>query len=262
VLHELKEVLDDVGVYEWNEVEDFNTKFFNKEDAQVLSPIIERAAERFIHELELEDDDKADFKIKAKQFVKIYGQMASIMPFEIVVWEKLYWFLKFLIPKLPVKPGDVDGLDELLESVDLSTYGLERVRLNEKIGLEDSDSTLDPQNPNPRGAHGSDEDKDPLDLIIQSFNERWFQSWEVTPEDQRVKFISLTKSIKAHPDFESKYLNNSDEQNKSIAFEKIMNDVMSKQRKQELDLYRLYAKDDAFKIALFDTMRRMASVGQ
>ena len=33
---------------------------------------------------ELEDDDKVDFKIKAKQFVKIYGQMASIMPYEIV----------------------------------------------------------------------------------------------------------------------------------------------------------------------------------
>lgn len=261
VLHELKEVLDDVGVYEWNEVEDFNSKFFNKEDAQVLSPIIEHAAERFVNDLELEDDEKADFKIKAKQFVKIYGQMAAIMPFEVLNWEKLFWFLKFLIPKLPVKPTGIEGLDELLESIDLSTYGLERVRLNESIGLDDTESEVDPQNPNPRGAHGTDEDKDPLDLIIQSFNERWFQGWEATPEDQRVKFISLTKSIQAHPDFEAKYLNNSDEQNKSIAFEKIMNDVMAKQRKQELDLYRLYAKDDAFKIALFDTMKRMAGNG-
>ncbi|MFD2540747.1 type I restriction endonuclease subunit R [Lacinutrix gracilariae] len=262
VLHELKEVLDDVGVYEWNEVEDFNIKFFNKEDAQVLSPIIEHAAERFIHELELEDDDKADFKIKAKQFVKIYGQMASIMPFEMLQWEKLYWFLKFLIPKLPIKNPEIDALDELLSSVDLSTYGLERVRLNETIGLDDSDSELDPQNPNPRGAHGTDEDKDPLDLIIQSFNEKWFQNWEVTPEDQRVKFISLTKSIQAHPDFLQKVVENSDEQNKNLAFQKILDEVMSKQRKQELDLYRLYAKDDAFKIAFFDTMKRMASVGK
>jgi len=257
VLHELKEVLDEVGVYEWNEVEHFNELFFSKVDAQVLSPIIERAAERFVHELELEDDDKADFKIKAKQFIKIYGQMAAIMPFEIVNWEKLFWFLKFLVPKLPVKPDAIDGLDELLESIDLSTYGLERVRLNETIGLDDSESEVDPQNPNPRGAHGTGEEHDPLDLIIQSFNERWFQGWDATPEDQRVKFISLTKSIQAHPDFETKYLNNLDEQNKSIAFEKIMDDVMSKQRKQELDLYRLYAKDDAFKIALFDTMKRM-----
>ena len=258
VLHELKEVLDDVGVYEWSEVEQFNELFFNKVDAQILSPIIEKAAERFVNELDLEDDDKADFKIKAKQFVKIYGQMAAIMPFEILEWEKLFWFLKFLVPKLPVRPDAIDGLDELLESIDLSTYGLERVRLNEAIDLDANDSEVDPQNPNPRGAHGNGEEHDPLDLIIQSFNERWFHGWEATPEDQRVKIISLSKSIQAHPDFESKYLNNSDEQNKNIAFEKIMNDVMSKQRKQELDLYRLYAKDDAFYQAFFDTMKRLS----
>jgi type I restriction enzyme R subunit len=262
VLHELKNVLDEVGVYEWSEVEDFNEKFFNKEDAQVLSPIIERAAERFVHELELEDDEKADFKIKAKQFVKIYGQMASILPFEVLTWEKLFWFLKFLIPKLPINNPDIDALDALLNSIDLSTYGLERVRLNEKIGLDDSDSTVDPQNPNPRGAHGTEEDLDPLDLIINSFNEKWFQGWEATPEDQRVKFISLTKSIQTHPDFQSKVAENLDEQNKNLAFQKILDDVMSKQRKQELDLYRLYAKDEAFKTAFFDTMKRMSSVNQ
>ncbi|MBA6152400.1 type I restriction endonuclease subunit R [Gelidibacter maritimus] len=259
VLHELKNVLDEVGVYEWGEVEDFNIKFFNKEDAQVLSPIIERAAERFVHELELEDDDKADFKIKAKQFVKIYGQMASIMPYAIANWEKLFWFLKFLIPKLPVRPDDTGGLDELLESVDLSTYGLERVKLNQSIGLDDSETEVDPQNPNPRGAHGQGEDEDPLDLIINSFNERWFQGWEATPDDQRVKFISLTKSIQAHPDFQSKVAENRDAQNKDLAFKKILDDVMSKQRKQELDLYRLYAKDEAFYQAFFDTMKRMSS---
>ncbi len=260
VLHELKDILDEVGVYEWTEVEEFVTKFFQKVDAQVLSPIIERAAERFKIELELNDDDKADFKIKAKQFVKIYGQMASILPFEVLNWEKLFWFLKFLIPKLTIKDTDIDGLDELLESVDLSTYGLERVRLNETIGLDDSETDVDPQNPSPRGAYGSDAEMDPLELIIKSFNERWFQGWEATPEDQRVKFINLTKSIQAHPDFQTKVAENTDEQNKDLAFKKILDDVMSKQRKQELDLYRLYAKDDAFYRAFFDTMKRMASL--
>jgi type I restriction enzyme R subunit len=262
VLHELKDVLDEVGVYEWSEVEDFNIKFFNKEDAQVISPIIERAAERFKNGLELEHDDKADFKIKAKQFVKIYGQMASILPFEILNWEKLFWFLKFLIPKLPIVDAEIDALDELLSSVDLTTYGLERVRLNETIGLDDSESEVDPQNPSPRGAHGTDEEKDPLDLIINSFNERWFQGWEATPEDQRVKFIGLAKSIQAHPDFKVKVEENFDEQNKDLAFQKILDDVMSKQRKQELDLYRLYAKDEAFHKAFFDTMKRISGSGK
>ncbi|MDD7914112.1 type I restriction endonuclease subunit R [Polaribacter haliotis] len=260
VLHELKEVLDDRGVYEWIEVEDFNIKFFNKEKAEVIGKIIERAAERFKHELELEDDEKADFKIKAKQFVKIYGQMASIIDFEVLNWEKLFWFLKFLIPKLPINDTEIDALDELLNSVDLSTYGLERVRLNEAIELDADETEVDPQNPNPRGAHGNGEEHDPLDLIVSSFNERWFQNWEVTPEDQRVKFITLTKSIQAHEDFQSKVLENGDEQNKNLAFKKILDEVMSKQRKQELDLYRLYAKDDAFYKAFFDTMKRMSQI--
>jgi type I restriction enzyme R subunit len=48
-------------------------------------------------------------------------------------WEKLYWFLKFLIPKLYVRDPALDQIDELLESIDLSTYGLERVNLNYAI---------------------------------------------------------------------------------------------------------------------------------
>jgi type I restriction enzyme, R subunit len=257
VLHELKATLDDIGVYEWSEVEDFVIKYFNGIDAQKLSPIIDQAANRFNSELDLKDEAKADYKIKAKQFVKIYGQMASIMPFEVLDWEKLFWFLKFLIPKLIVRTKEDELIDALLESVDLSTYGLERTKLNHSIGLDDSATELDPQNPNPRGAHGSEEEKDPLDEIIKSFNERWFHGWDATPEDQRVKFISISRHIQAHPDFKTKVADNTDVQNRDLAFKKILDEVMGQQRKKELELYKLYAKDESFYQALFDTMKRM-----
>ena len=259
VLHEIKAILDDVGVYEWSEVEDFVDKYFKKVDAQLLSPIIDVAADRFNFQLELEDSDKADFKIKAKQFVKIYGQMASILPYEVVNWEKLFWFLKFLVPKLIIVDPDVDALDELLNSVDLSTYGLERVKLNSTISLDDSETELDPQNPNPRGAHGNDKDENPLDLIINSFNERWFQGWEATPEEQRAKFVNLAKNMQTHPDFKAKYAENADTQNRDIAFDKIFDDIMSKQRKLELDLYKKVTQDDSFRIAMQDTLKRILS---
>ena len=71
-------------------------------------------------------------------------------------------------------------MDELLNSLDLSTYGLERVKLNTTIELDATETEVKPQNPNPCGAHGGGEEKDPLDLIIRSFNERWFQGWEAT----------------------------------------------------------------------------------
>jgi type I restriction enzyme R subunit len=257
VLHEIKAILDDVGVYEWSEVEDFVDKYFKKVDAQLLSPIIDIAADRFNFQLELDDSEKADFKIKAKQFVKIYGQMASILPYEVVNWEKLFWFLKFLIPKLIIVDGSIDALDELLNSVDLSTYGLERVKLNSSISLDDSETELDPQNPNPRGAHGNDKEEDPLDLIINSFNEKWFQGWEATPEEQRAKFVNLAKNMQTHPDFKAKYAENTDTQNRDIAFDKIFADIMSKQRKLELDLYKKVTQDDSFRIAMQDTLKRI-----
>lgn len=257
VLHELKGVLDEVGVYEWEEVEDFVSKYFKSVDAQLLSPIIDIAANRFNVELELEDEEKADFKIKAKQFVKIYGQMASIMPYEVVVWEKLFWFLKFLIPKLIVRTKEDELIDELLESVDLSTYALERTKLNHAIGLDDSEAELDPQNPNPRGAHGGDEEKDPLDEIIRIFNERWFQGWSATPEEQRVKFISTVKEVKKHIDFQSKFADNKDAQNRKIAIVRIINDVMMQLRKKDLGFYKLYAQDDAFNQSFIDSIIRV-----
>ena len=214
-------------------------------------------ADRFNHDLELEEDEKADFKIKAKQFVKIYGQMAAIMPYELLDWEKLFWFLKFLIPKLIISESGGDVIDALLDSVDLSTYGLERTQLNHAIGLDESSAELDPQNPNSRGTHGSEEEHDPLDEIIKAFNERWFHGWEATPQDRRVKLISLMNNIKAHPDYQSKVADNRDMQNREIALKKIMDNVMRRQRKKELDLYKLYAKDDSFYQAFFDTMKRM-----
>jgi type I restriction enzyme R subunit len=261
VLHDLKDALDDVGVYEWEEVESFIEKYFGGVDASELSPIIDRVAQRFNSELALEDEERADYKIKAKQFVKIYGQMASIMPYEIVEWEKLFWFLKFLIPKLIIKDKNQDILDELLNSVDLSTYGLERVKLNVTIGLDEGATELEPQNPNPRGVHSGDEEKDLLDEIINNFNERWFQKWGDAPEDQKIRLIRIAQKMKEHPDLQSKYIDNPDEHTKELAYNKIITEVMNQERRSELDLYRLFSQDRDFRDALQDTVKRVLSIG-
>ncbi|MGJ0330078.1 DEAD/DEAH box helicase family protein [Aliarcobacter cryaerophilus] len=260
VLHELKDALDDLGVYESSEVDEFFEKYFKGVDASKLSPIIDKAAQRFNIELELEDEEKADYKIKAKQFVKIYGQMSSIMPYEIVAWEKLFWFLKFLIPKMIIKDKDQDKLDELLNSVDLSTYGLERVKLGVSIGLDESATQLDPQNANPRGAHTNSE-KDELDKIINSFNERWFSGWAETPQESREKILHIIKKVKQHKDFETKYQNNQDSHTRKIALDNIIKEVMNTNRKKELDLYKLYANEDEFKVGISNSIERILSYG-
>lgn len=255
VLHDLKDALDTVGIYEWPEVVDFNDKFFAGVDAEQLHPIIDTVVARF--DSDLDDEQRIDFKIKAKQFVKIYAQVAAIIPFNNLNWEMLHWFLKFLIPKLKVKDPDQDKLDELLNSVDLSTYGLERSKLNVQIGLDDSETELDPQNPNLRGAHTGGDDKNPLDEIIKAFNERYFAGWEATPEEQRVKFINIAKHVMDHADYKAQVEDNPDAQNRQLALEKLIQNAISIERKRELDLYKRYASDADFKRAFDATIARV-----
>jgi len=256
VLHDLKDALDYVSVYEWHEVEQFNELFFNKAEADQLSPLIDTAAARFNEELALEDEDKIDFKIKAKQFVKIYGQVACIIPYNNVQWEKLHWFLKFLIPKLVVIDPEQDQIDALLESIDLSTYGLERVQLNYAIGLDASESEVDPQNSNLRGYRGDAPQQDPLDQIISAFNDRFFSGWNATPQEQRVKFLNIAKHVVDNPSYQTQVVNNQDEQNRRIALEQLIQQAISQERRRELDLYKRYASDQEFKRAFdFSIMR-------
>lgn len=257
VLHDLKDVLDDFGIYDWSEVTLFNDKFFASAEAEELHPIIDVVVARF--EADLDDEQRIDFKIKAKQFVKIYAQVAAIIPFNNVNWEMLHWFLKFLIPKLKVKDPDQDKLDELLNSVDLSTYGLERSRLEIKIGLDASETELEPQKPNIRGGHFGDGDKDPLDEIVRTFNERHFAGWEATPEEQRVKFINIAKHVMNHVDYKVQVEDNPDSQNRQLALERLIQQAISVERRRELDLYKRYASDPDFKRAFDASIFRMLS---
>ena len=259
VLHDLKDQLDETGVYEQAEINDFTEGYFANKDAQQLSSIIDVAVQRFDYELNLDQNEKVDFKIKAKQFLKIYGQMASIINFENIAWEKLYWFLKFLVPKLKVQ-DPMDEFDEILDAVDLNSYGLARDKLNYSIKLDDEETELAPQNPNMRGVHRDGEEKDPIDEIIRVFNERWFQDWSATPDEQRVKFINITDRIRKHKDFEQKYLNNPDIHTRELAFQSILRDVMSERHRDELELYKLFAKDPAFKTAWTQSLQRALEI--
>jgi type I restriction enzyme R subunit len=137
---------------------------------------------------------------------------------------------------------------------------LERIKLNETIALDDAESELDPQNPNPRGGHGDDEEENPLDLIIRAFNERYFEGWDATPDEQRIKIVAIAKHIQDNPNFEKQVVNNSDTQNRDLALLKMVNDAIRKQRKTEMDMYKNFHQDEGFKQAFVDMISRVLDI--
>ena len=70
----------------------------------------------------------------------------------------------------------------------------------------------------------------------------------------------MGKSIEAHPEFQSKVAQNKDEQNRELALKKIVDEVMSQKRKQDLELYKLYAQDNAFYQAFLNTMKQVVNL--
>lgn len=258
VLHQLKTTLLDMGVFDMDEVNEFIELYLHGAEADQWAPIIDTAAMRFNQEIEWPENGKADFKMKCKQFVKVYSKVAAIMDYEVADWEKLFWFLRFLIPQLIVPGKTADDIQDLLDSVDLSTYGLRRTALNETIGLDAGEAMVEPNKAAMAGAKTKDEDpKDKLDQILKEFNERWFKGWEATPDDQKAKLMSMAKAVTEDEDYKTMVVGNPDQQAVEEIYAKIIDSIVRKKRKGDNSLYREYQQNEGFKANFQNLLIRM-----
>lgn len=258
ILHQLKNTLLSFGVFDMDEVNAFMDLYIHGAEADKWAPILDTCAERFNNEIEWKENGKADFKMKCKQFVRVYSRVAAIMEFEVLDWEKLFWFLRYLIPSLHIdKSGTID-LKDLLDSVDLNTYGLRRTSLNETITLDAGESVIDPNKPVMVNAGGNDEEPtEPLDKILADFNERWFKGWEATPDDQKAKIIGVAKAVANDEDYQTLVVGNPDQQAVAEAMITIVDRIMRKQRKGDMSLYKEYQKNEGFKHNFIGVIDRM-----
>lgn len=257
ILHELKSTLLSFGVFDMEEVDAFIELYIHGANADQWAPIIDKAADRFNLEIDWPENGKADFKMKCKQFVKIYSRVAAIMPFEMKDWEKLFWFLRYLIPGLHVTNNGDDGLKDLLDSVDLNTYGLRRTALNEAVTLDAGETTIDPLKPTMVNAGSEEEVKDPLDEILKEFNQRWFNGWDATPDDQKMKMISVAQAVAEDEDYKSLVVGNPDQQAVDALMVQIIDRIIRKKRKGDMSLYKEYQQNEGFKVDFRSVITRM-----
>ena len=258
VLHQLKTTLLSLGVFDMDEVNDFIELYLHGVEADQWAPIIDTAAERFNKEIDWPENGKADFKMKCKQFVKIYSRVAAIMDYEVADWEKLFWFLRYLIPQLVVPGKSADDIKDLFDSVDLNTYGLRRTALNETIELDAAEAVVDPNKPVMVNAGADEEDpKDPLDEILKEFNERWFKGWQATPDDQKAKLLSMAKAVAEDEDYKTMVVGNPDQQAVEEIYAKIIDSIVRKKRKGDMSLYKEYQQNEGFKVNFQNLLIRM-----
>lgn len=245
-LNDLRDALDRFQVYGQDDVHKFTDLYFKEADRQELDPIIDKCASA--HKDELSEEERIDFYVKAKSFFRIYAFLSKILTFKNAYWERLYWFLKFLIPK--IKPEGSENLAKgILESIDLDSYRLARAaRQDIKPGGEEELGPL------PATMKGNKQQSafDSLGAIIKEFNKRFgIDNWTDNDKVKQYLFEQLPADF-AKDEETVGTVRNSDRQNAKIASDKKVEGLIQDVVFTYTDLYKKFTDDPEFKRSYLD----------
>jgi len=245
-LNDLQDVLDQAQVYAVDDVVNFTNLYFKNADRTELDPIIDKCALNY--KTELNEDAQIDFYVKAKSFNRTYAFLSKILSFNNAYWERLYWFLKFLMPKIKVTEND-DLAKGILEAVDLDSYRLTRIT-EDDIKLAGG-GELNPTPPIMKGSKGENE-FEKLEAIINEFNTRFgIDSWTDDDKIKQFLFHQLPAQF-AKDQATVNTVNNSDKQNAKITSDKKVEDLMQDVIFTYTDLYKKFSDDKDFKRQYLD----------
>ncbi len=251
-LHDLKSKLDAYQVYAPAVIESFVERYLKGESRETLDPILDACVATYKEQLD--EDGQVDFKGKAKTFVRAYGFLSSLLPYNSVEWEKLSIFLNFLLPKLPA-PKEEDLAKGILETIDMDSYRVEK-KSTMKIMLPDEDAEISPIS-TVSGGRKPEVELDRLSNILKTFNEQ-FGNIEWGDAD-RIRRI-VTEEIPAKVSADIAYQNamkNSDRQNARIEHDKAILRVMLSLMKDDTELYKQFSENESFGRWLKDTVFAM-----
>lgn len=241
-LHDLKSDLDNRGVYDDQQVDDFVGLYLGDADREQLDPILDACTGEFTGRLD--GAAQVDFKGKAKAFVRTYSFLSAILPYSYAAWEKLSIFLNFLIPKLPA-PEEVDLTRGLLETVDMDSYRVEK-QATMQIVLADEDAEIEPV-PTAAAGRPPEPERDRLSNIVRSFNEQWGNiGWTDADRVQRLITQEILPQVAADTAYRNAMQNN-DAQNARIEHDQALRRAMASVLRDDLQLYKRFSDSETFR---------------
>lgn len=248
-LHDLKAALDGRQVYGPDQVDQFVSLYLGGADRDKLDPILDACVATYKEHLG--EDDKVDFKGKAKTFVRTYNFLMAILPYVNPGWEKLSTFLNFLVPKLPA-PQDTDLSKGILEAIDMDSYRSEK-KAAMAIQLADQNAEIGAV-PTGGGGHRPEPELDRLSNIIKSFNDLFGNiPWSDADRIHRM----ITEEIPGKVSADAAYQNankNSDKQNARVEHDKALARVIVSLMKDDTELFKQFSDNESFRRWLMDTM--------
>lgn len=249
MVYELEEKLQDNGLFSLDEVEKFAKVFFvegkpsQAKMTSVLKPTVDRYKVRYNNALEVLEQSTDKFELKEANetkssldifkkdlttFVRMYEFLSQVVDYGDEELEKLWAFVKHLIPNLKAY--------QTKEPIDLSMVELTHYKLHqqepENIRLSGEEGGL--KGLNPGGAVARDPEKELLSYIVQEMNEIF--EGDFTANDM----VNLAHSIKNKMSESQKIMeqvaNNSQEQAMMGGFAELMTESVIEHMETHQDL--------------------------
>jgi type I restriction enzyme R subunit len=245
-LNDLQDALDDSQVYTEEIVHNFTDLYFKGAEREELEPFIDSC--KLNYDNDLDEDQQVNFLVQAKSFNRTYAFLSKILDFTNPYWERLYWFLKFLIPK--IKPMETEDLAKgILEAVELDSYRLSKVT-TDNISLIGGEE-IAPSPPTMRGGKPEAEMTD-LEFIIKTFNERFGNiDWMKDDKVRKVIFEELPNQM-ANDAKHMQTMRNSDKQNARIASDDKVKEMVQDFIFTSTDFYKMFMDNPEFKRQYLD----------
>ena len=247
-LYDLEDSLASFQIYSQENVEEFMRLFLNCESRENWESILDICVEKYYDLLE---EEKIEFKSKARSFVKNYQFLVQVKSFKNSNWESLNSFLKLLVNKLP-QLDNSDLSAGIINSVDIESYRVELLA-SQSIHLS-GENTLSPIAKNIVSGN-SQSRSDKVSQIIEEFNNRFGGNIVWENEDRAWKFLleELPEKVRGNGEYKNA-INYSDPQNAKLTFENKFNQELRRSTREHIEEYRQFTGNKSFREWLINTL--------
>ena len=234
-LYDLQRQLEDFDLYDKKTINRFCAVFYDPDlPDEFLQGILDRVVEKWS---ELETNDKEEFRSTLQSYIRLYGYISQLITFTDVALEKLYIFGRSLNKKLPKR--DHPDLRDVLASVDLDSFRVQRTHDSLQLSLEEGDSEVEGIGNDVPTAR--DPVQDFLSNIIQTLNDTY--QTDFTTED-KVDIETIRRKVREDEELRQVIEGDNTETNKRYKFDQVFDNILLDFVNSKLELYTKLSKSE------------------
>ena len=227
-LYDLQRQLESFDLYDEGTIDQFCLIFYDPyQPDELLQGVLDGVVERWAA---LETDDREAFRSTLQSYIRFYGYISQLMTFTDVALEKLYIFGRSLNKKLPKR--DHPDLGDVLASVDLDSFRVQRTYQELQLSLEAEDSEVEGIGSDVRPIREPEQDF--LSNILENLNSA--HQTDFTVED-KVDIETIHQKMHENEELRQVIAGDNTETNKEYKFNQVFDEILLSFVNSRLDLF-------------------------